>query len=86
MKISRNQVSEKGTGGVSKTDEFLEKFQRRAGHSGRGGHIIKYAKLRIKPKKTQADSPKLRPCCKETRGINRNSVKLAIIHFKVDFI
>ena len=27
MKISRNQVSEKGTGGVSKTDEFLEKFQ-----------------------------------------------------------
>ena len=27
MKISRNKVSEKGTGGVSKTDEFLEKFQ-----------------------------------------------------------
>ena len=51
MKISRNKVSENGTGGISKTDEFLEKFQRRGRHSGRGGHIIKSAKLRIKPKK-----------------------------------
>ena len=52
MKISRNKVSEKGTDGVSKMDEFLEKFQRRGGvHSGRGGHIIKNVKLRIKPKK-----------------------------------
>ena len=29
MKISRNKVSEKVTGGVSKTGEFLEKFQKR---------------------------------------------------------
>ena len=34
MKISRNEVSEKGTGGVSKKDEFLEKFQRRGGGKG----------------------------------------------------
>ena len=53
------------------------------GHSGPGGHIIKNAKLRTKPKKTQADSPKLRPGCKETRGINRNSVKMTFIQFKV---
>ena len=80
MKISRNKVSEKGTDGVSKMDEFLEKFQRRGGgHSGRGGHIIKNVKLRIKPKK-------LRPCCKETQGINRNFVKLTIIQLKVIFI
>ena len=35
MKISRNKVSEKGRGGVSKTDEFLEKFQ----GGGRGGTV-----------------------------------------------
>ena len=35
MKISRNKVSEKVTGGVSKTGEFLEKFQKR----GKGGTV-----------------------------------------------
>ena len=42
--------------------------------------------IKNKVLKTQADSPKLRPCCKETQGINRNSVKLTIIQFKVNFI
>ena len=35
MKISRNKVSEKVTGGVSKTGELLEKFQKR----GKGGTV-----------------------------------------------
>ena len=55
-------------------------------HSGQGGHIMKNKKIRIKPLKTQAASPKLRPCCKDTRGIKRNSVKLTINQFQVNFI
>ena len=40
MKISRNKVSEKGRGGVSKTDEFLEKFQK-------GGGVISNPKIYV---------------------------------------
>ena len=49
---------------------------------------MKNTKSRIKPQKTQAPNsgPKLRPCCKETRGISRNSVKLTFIQFKVTII
>ena len=65
---------------------FYENFLNRGGggaHSGRGGHIIKNAKLRMKPLKTQAGSPKLRPCCKKSWGIK---TFLTIIQLKVKFI